>query len=629
MISIYDKFATKNQVLFNDGLAVLDDICLNYEITEKANGEYGATFRFGIDQINNKHEFIVDEAIIKCPDVYGDEVFRISKITKNSNREIQVYARHITYDILNLFLEDVRPTELNGQAFLDWIFTRTTTSHEFTYSSDITSTATSYFINKNVYEALFSADNSFLNRLGGEVRRNQYHIAINASSGQYRGVTIQSRKNLTGFEAYTDIDSVITRIYPKGSNDLTIPEKYIDSQYVNNYPNIKSQEVVFNGIGVDEENGVTEAEAQQQLRDAVGKMYSEQQVDLLRGEYKIDFVTLEKTEEYKPFGLLERIWLYDTVSVYEENYDIDINVKVIERKYNGKRQIHNSISLSNVAEKSVSTINKIISMLNSISDPQTGFLQQAKDNATQLITNGLANSYVLVRKNEILIMDTQDINTAVKVWRWNVNGLGYSNTGYNGTFGLAMTMDGSIVADFINTGLLTANIIKTGTLASLDGSISINIANGTFRIGGRSGDVAEITNSYAKFSHSNGSYSRVDSNGFYNYIGSTGREYHHLFYNGTLSFSGSLITVTLPDEFKGKNFTVSPYFIDSTNTLSIDPTAATTLKWFGINFENNSTYVNYANATFDIFAYSTFVTDGGGSKTLVDGTPKIGYIVTA
>ena len=50
---------------------------------------------------------------------------------------------------------------------------------------------------------------------------------------------------------------------------------------------------------------------------------------------------------------------------------------------------------------------------------------------------------------EILIMDTDDIATAKKVWRWNKDGLGYSSTGYNGPFALAMTQDGQIVADFV------------------------------------------------------------------------------------------------------------------------------------------------------------------------------------
>ena len=84
----------------------------------------------------------------------------------------------------------------------------------------------------------------------------------------------------------------------------------------------------------------------------------------------------------------------------------------------------------------------------------------------------------MTRKNEILIMDTADKNTAKKVWRWNAGGLGYSKTGYNGTYGTAITMNGAIVADFITTGTLNADLIRAGTLKDKQGNISWNMSSG-------------------------------------------------------------------------------------------------------------------------------------------------------
>ena len=42
--------------------------------------------------------------------------------------------------------------------------------------------------------------------------------------------------------------------------------------------------------------------------------------------------------------------------------------------------------------------------------------------------------------------------------------MGYSSTGYNGEYGLAMTMDGAIVADRVTAGTMYADRIKGGTL---------------------------------------------------------------------------------------------------------------------------------------------------------------------
>lgn len=88
----------------------------------------------------------------------------------------------------------------------------------------------------------------------------------------------------------------------------------------------------------------------------------------------------------------------------------------------------------------------------------------AKNIATQMI-EAATTGYVVIRPNEILIMDTDDIETAHSVWRMNQGGIGYSSNGYHGPYGLAMTMNGQIVADFIAAGTMYADRIRGGTLA--------------------------------------------------------------------------------------------------------------------------------------------------------------------
>ncbi len=97
----------------------------------------------------------------------------------------------------------------------------------------------------------------------------------------------------------------------------------------------------------------------------------------------------------------------------------------------------------------------------------TTALKQEIINATQLIT-GNSGGYVALhpseKPQEIFIMDTPDMNSAQRVWRWNLSGLGYSSTGINGPFELAMTMDGAIVADFITAGTINGALIKAGSV---------------------------------------------------------------------------------------------------------------------------------------------------------------------
>lgn len=120
-------------------------------------------------------------------------------------------------------------------------------------------------------------------------------------------------------------------------------------------------------------------------------------------------------------------------------------------------------------------------------EQRSDILASAKSTATALINAGI-NGYVVVNPNEILIMDSPDKATATKVWRWNSGGFGYSSTGYNGTYGTAMTMDGAIVADFITAGVLRGLEIVNGNNTfhvDTNGNVSaaaINITGGSINI---------------------------------------------------------------------------------------------------------------------------------------------------
>ena len=111
-------------------------------------------------------------------------------------------------------------------------------------------------------------------------------------------------------------------------------------------------------------------------------------------------------------------------------------------------------------------------------------LNSAISNATKLITGSKGGCVVLHTKvedgtpYELLILDNENIDEAVNVWRWNLGGLGFSSHGYNGPYETAITSDGSIVANFITSGTLIANIIKAGVLQSQDGSSYWNLETG-------------------------------------------------------------------------------------------------------------------------------------------------------
>ena len=450
MICIFKNTAKKKQLIETNGEYVLDNICTYGMITEGLNDEFTLEIEFEIlDTVKKElYDLITEEGILKVEDEYGDEFFVINEIYKTSD-SIRAIARQITIaETLDLFLEDVRPEKQNGAGALTHIFSNTTCTHEIVVNSDISTISTAYYNRKTVYEALHDADMSFQERWGGEVYRRQFNLHINNKVGSYRGVKIKSNKNLTGFEENTTKDTVCTRIYPKGFNGITIEEKYIDSENIGMYKRPISRVYTFEDVkvrdentGEDEEVFETLEEAQEELKKRAKALFEEDKVDLIKAYYTINHVDLRTTEEYKNYAATEMTCIGDEVDVEEETLGIDIRTRVVKRKYNILTKEREETELSNVGLKRVITLPDLEKEIEKIPNTES-FLEAAKEIATGLINAGIKNSHVVVRKNEILIMDSDDINTAQKVWRFNVNGLGYSCTGYYGEFGLAMTMDG-------------------------------------------------------------------------------------------------------------------------------------------------------------------------------------------
>ena len=191
----------------------------------------------------------------------------------------------------------------------------------------------------------------------------------------------------------------------------------------------------------------------------------------------VKFEPLWKQPEYA--AVLERVSLCDTVTIRHSVLGITAKAKVIKTVYDTLSEKYVSITLGSTKANLINTVSQAEAAAQSAAakvDRFPALMNAAIQNATSLIT-GQSGGYVVINTNEttgqpyeLLVMDAPDIGEAVNIWRWNVGGLGFSHNGYNGPYETAITADGQIVADFITSGTLVANIIKAGVLSSQDGS---------------------------------------------------------------------------------------------------------------------------------------------------------------
>lgn len=496
-VALFDKNTPKNKILKSIGDIVLDNICISCETDEDlSTGDYFLDAVFIVDD-EGIWKSIEEEAILKVKLDYGYEIFDIVKVTENT-RDITVFARQHTIEKqLSIRLEDVRPENQNGYSALQWMLENSNEykegrhyAGELEFSSDIETINTAYYQEMNLYKALFDCDQSFINRWGGEIQRRGYRTTINKKIGQDRGFQVRHAKNMSGFESEISIDSVYTRIKPKAYNGHTI-DGYVQSSNINKYATVRTVTIKYEDVKLqedceeDEVGYATLEELQAELIRRAELEFTENHIDEIQGTYTVSFEDLSKTEEYKNYVILERCYLGDTVNVFIDKLDVNISVRAIRKKYNVMTQKVISIDLSNLdlSEFKPKSFAEVVKEINKLPEDFQNILQQAREEATDLINAGI-NGFVVVNKNEILIMDTADKNTATKVWRWNVNGLGFSSTGYYGEYNTALTMDGKLVLNELTCEGINAMLINAGILKSLNGESWINLDSGDAQLTG-------------------------------------------------------------------------------------------------------------------------------------------------
>ena len=468
------------------GIGVLADTisCL---VTEERNGAYELTLKYPLN--GALYSEIKKERIIKAKpnDLSDPQAFRIYRITIPINGIITIYAEHISYDLINIGVIPFSLINVAPQMAIDTLLKSTVLPHKFTFRTDY-DVAKDFEVKKpqSVRACLGGTQGSLLNKWGGEFEWDNFSIIHHKGRGNNKGVVIEYGKNLTKLDHDSDISEVYTDILPYAvissgdGNDVvcTLSEQIlpITSTLAKRKTLIKDMTDSF-----DSNEEITE----EKLREKTLKYISDNPLGVENPTITISFEPLWKQPEYS--ALLERVSLCDTVTVKHTEIGVSVKTKVIKTTYNTLLEKYTSITLGSARSNFVKQVQSIESKIESTKtevDRFPSLLNYAISTATKLIT-GNSGGYVILhsaakdgKPYELLVMDKPNINDAIKVWRWNVNGLGFSNNGYNGPYETAITADGQIVADFITSGTLVANIIKTGIISSKDGSSYWNIDTG-------------------------------------------------------------------------------------------------------------------------------------------------------
>ncbi|MBR4668529.1 MAG: phage tail protein, partial [Butyrivibrio sp.] len=477
----------KNATTFNtNGLGRLSD-AISCHVIEERNGKYELTMEYPIDGV---HFSDIEISAIICAvpaDGKAKQPFRIYKVEKLISGKARIYAEHISYRARYV---PVMPFSAGScVAALEGLATNAAITNPFTFWTDISKSG-NYIqeLPESIRARLGGQKGSILDLYGGELEWDIYDIRLHSQRGHDSGVTLRYGKNITDLTQEKNITNTYTAVCPyyKASDDvecLVLPEKYITSPNAGNFPYIMAK-----SVDMTNEFGEGETATVETLRSKTQAYITKNNIGIPAVSIKVSFVALWQTEEYKDISALERVNLCDTVTVVFEKLGVSAAAKVIKTNYNVLIDRYDSIELGE-AKSQLSS--KIADQETNMEVVITSHMQKAIAHATSLITGGLGG-YVLLKPNadgqpeEILIMDKPDIQQARRMIRMNKNGIGFSDNGYNGPFRTAWVIDGSsaghFVADYIDTGKLNADLIKTGVIMDEAGNNSWNMLTGEFRL---------------------------------------------------------------------------------------------------------------------------------------------------
>ena len=472
----------------SDGIGSLTD-ALTCTVTEERNGPYELEMTYPVG--GQLYDDIKNQCVIKTKpnDTANLQLFRVYKVTKPINQICTVYAEHISYELAGNPVLDFNCSG-SPAAVLSSLLNQAVFAHAFTSASDITGSNTVKFAGPhNVREIMGGTDGSVLDTFGGEYEWDNYTITLHAHRGHDNGVTVEYGKNLTDLTQEETIDGTYTCVVPyaKTSDDGVDTYHYLSNKYVNapnadKFARPKALMVDFS------DKFKSDGDSQPEITESALQTYAEQyiksnDVGVPKVSLTIKYVPLWKLPEYAGNPLLERVSLCDTVTVRFERLGVDAKARVNKITYNVLQERVEEAELGDAKSNFVDSYAQLQQQIAKVPQSVQSLIDGAVSKATSLIT-GAKGGHVVIKTDankkpqEILIMDTEDINTAVHVWRWNINGFGYSSNGVNGPYDTAITMDGHILGKFIYALQIVAGDITAGRLKSADGSIYFDLDTG-------------------------------------------------------------------------------------------------------------------------------------------------------
>lgn len=429
------------------------------KVVKQDNGDFYLDLETDLSYVND----LTEGRIVIAPTPQGEQPFRVSNVQK-SKKKLTIKCPHVFFDSKNYLIADSYVVEKNCNDALDHLNSATTPQSAFTTISDVNTVSSFRCVRKSLYEAI----QTVLERWGGHLVRDNFSIGIRSQIGQDNGVTVRYAKNLKEITVDENWDAVVTQLMPVGKDGLLLnaadpsASLYMTSAIQYDIPYTKTtsfdqSQIVQEDYVDDQGNPDTEAYQAALLQDLELQAQAYLNANSVP---QVNYTLSANLEKVTDIG--------DTVYVEDERLGLTVQTNVIAYTYDCILGKYIELQFGNfkqtLSNLTTTIANQTQEIVNEATSTIEVTLSQEIQDATNQIWGALGNSYCIYEGDKILVVDSLPKETATNVIMINNGGIAFSQTGINGTFNSAWTIDGTMNMQNFNVINLTANMIKGGTL---------------------------------------------------------------------------------------------------------------------------------------------------------------------
>lgn len=321
--------------------------CISCIVKEERNGLFDLDLVYPIND-PLFHE-LKEENIIVCNanDTLKSQKFRIYNTGKLGSNKIQVYAMHISYDLVYDFVKNIDIKNQSCEYVLNTLFRSSIFSQHYKGYSDIVNAQNYKMDRANVLQAIAGKQGSIIDTFGSgaEILRDNENIHVLNKRGNDNGVVIEYGVNQTDFKLETDIVELETRIQPRAvyqneaGEEVEVIAPFVDSPYINDYahPYINYERDYSDKF----ENG--EVPTVEKLTKFAQDDFKINKIDIPKYNFKIEFIPLSKCVGYE--SIRDKISICDIATIKDKRYNVDTKAKVIKYEFNVLKDRYNSMEI--------------------------------------------------------------------------------------------------------------------------------------------------------------------------------------------------------------------------------------------------------------------------------------------